>query len=98
MFSRKDSKKIQEKLIATGTMIDLIEHLKKFNIKVLKRKVAHDSPITRLEWSRFGDVLTRKSDPSPIIKMRCTKPKTERMLIVYIPRCDEKSKAVGQYT
>ncbi|CAH1415302.1 unnamed protein product [Lactuca virosa] len=98
MFPRKESTKNQENLIATGTMVDQIEHLKNFNIEMSKKKKAQESAITKLEQSRFGDMLTRRSDPDPIIKVKCTKPKTERMLTLYITRRVEKGKAAGQYT
>lgn len=45
--------------------------------------------------SRFGNVLTRRSDPDPIIKVRCSKTKTKKMLIVYITRHGDKGKATG---
>ncbi|CAI9279704.1 unnamed protein product [Lactuca saligna] len=57
-----------------------------------------ESIITILERNKFEDMLTRRSDPNLIIKVRCTKPKTKIMLTMYITRQGYKGKAVGQYT
>ncbi|CAI9265373.1 unnamed protein product [Lactuca saligna] len=97
IFSRKDSNNIQEKLIAIVSMINQIESLNKFIIKMSKEKVAHENAISRLERSRFRYVLTCRSDHDAMVKVRCTNPKTERILTVYITRRGNKDEVVEQY-
>lgn len=76
-------------------MIDQIEHLNRFNELMKKDKVIQESVITKLERTRFRNVLTKRKHFGPIIKVRCTKPKDEKVLTVHLTRRGDKVQVVG---
>lgn len=80
MYKIQDSKMIRKVTTGSGTLTYRIERLKKFNLKASNEKFVHASVIAILERSGFGDLLKRISDPDLIVKVRCSKTKTERML------------------
>ncbi|CAI9282792.1 unnamed protein product [Lactuca saligna] len=98
LIARKHLKRIQKIMSTSTSLPNQIEHLNKFNKLMTKEKEMKENAITMDERSRFGDVLTRRKDPNPIIKVRSTKPKNKKMLTLHITRRGDQGLTAVQYT
>ena len=80
-----DAEAAKEIAAEEGGEASQLETLQKFAAAAAKKKKI-SSVLDRVDAKQFANVLQKRSNPDPIIKVRCTKPKQEKRLTLHITR------------
>lgn len=92
IIHKHDSIKTIPKVASTeGIMVEHMIVIKLFNVEFDKKNV--EEILTKINRSKYDDVLQRIFCPNDIVKFRCTKPKSEKILTVQLTIIDSK----GEY-
>lgn len=90
---KHDSIKTIPKVASTeGIMVEHMIVIKLFNVEFDKKSKVEEI-LTKINRSKYDDVLQIIFCPNDIVKFRCTKPKSEKILTVHLTIIDSK----GEY-
>ena len=76
-----------------GTRTKQIDCFKQFDYQVTKKARVNDI-LVKMDKAKYQDVLSRRKGEDAIVSVRCTKPKTMKILTLHLKRQDPRS---GQY-
>ena len=80
-----DAEVVKEIAAEEGGEATQLESLQQFEAAAAKRRKL-SNVLDRMDAKRFANVQQKRSNPDPIIRVRCTKPQREKRLTLHITR------------
>ncbi|KAL4591131.1 hypothetical protein LXL04_004081 [Taraxacum kok-saghyz] len=77
---------VKKVISSKGGIKPQLDSLSRFEEEVAKKKKKIGDILIKIDRSNYADVHTRRCNPDPIIKVRCTKPKTDNILTLHRTR------------
>ena len=76
---------VKEIAAEEGGEASQLETMQRFQAATAKKKKI-SNVLDRMDAKRFANVQQKRSNPDPIIRVRCTKPQREKRLTLHITR------------